>query len=98
MRLEELDFDFPESLVAHPQSEPREACRLLAADPRTGAIVHRRFRDIEHLVQPGDLLVVNDSKVFPARAWVRKQTGGKVELLFLRRLDGRDEHPTPAAT
>ena len=95
MRLEELDFDFPESLVAQHPCEPRDACRLLAADPRTGVIAHRRFRDIEHLVQPGDLLVVNESKVFPARAWVRKQTGGKVELLFLRRLDGREEPPTP---
>ncbi len=98
MRLEELDFDFPESLVAQHPCEPRDACRLLAADPRTGVIAHRRFRDIEHLVQPGDLLVVNESKVFPARAWVRKQTGGQVELLFLRRLDGREEPPTPAPT
>ena len=95
MQLEELDFDFPDSLVAQHPCEPRDACRLLAADPRTGVIAHRRFRDIEHLVQPGDLLVVNESKVFPARAWVRKQTGGKVELLFLRRLDDREEPPTP---
>ena len=100
MRLEELDFDFPESLVAQHPCEPRDACRLLVADPRTGMIDHRRFRDIEHLLHQGDLLVVNESKVFPARAWVRKQTGGKVELLFLRRLDDGEGHPvsTPAAT
>ncbi len=93
MRLEELDFDFPESLVAQHPCEPRDACRLLVADPRTGMIDHRRFRDIEHLLHQGDLLVVNESKVFPARAWVRKQTGGKVELLFLRRLDDGEGHP-----
>jgi S-adenosylmethionine:tRNA ribosyltransferase-isomerase len=93
VRLEELDFDFPEDLIAQHPCEPRDACRLLVANPRTGDIAHRAFRDIVGLIRAGDVLVVNDSWVFPARTWVRKETGGRVELLFLRRLDDPDTTP-----
>ncbi|MHB9148782.1 MAG: tRNA preQ1(34) S-adenosylmethionine ribosyltransferase-isomerase QueA [Thermoleophilia bacterium] len=92
MQLEELDFDFPEELIAQHPCEPRDTCRLLVADPRTRTISHRTFRDILGLLREGDLLVVNESKVFPARTWARKETGGLVELLFLQRLEGPEGH------
>lgn len=92
MQLDELDFDFLEELIAQHPCEPRDACRLLVADPRTRKISHRTFRDMLGLLQEGDLLVVNESKVFPARTWARKETGGQVELLFLRRLEVPESH------
>lgn len=92
MQLEELDFDFPEELIAQHPCEPRDACRLLVADPRTRKISHRTFRDMLGLLREGDLLVVNESKVFPARTWARKETGGLVELLFLQRLEFPGDH------
>ncbi|HZK48223.1 MAG TPA: tRNA preQ1(34) S-adenosylmethionine ribosyltransferase-isomerase QueA [Thermoleophilia bacterium] len=96
MRLDELDFDFREDLIAQHPSEPRDACRLLVADPRTGSISHHDFKHIVARARPGDVLVVNESKVFPARTWARKETGGRVELLFLRRLP--DPVPTDGAS
>lgn len=92
MQLEELDFDFPEELIAQHPCEPRDTCRLLVADPRTRKISHRTFRDMLGLLREGDLLVVNESKVFPARTWARKETGGLVELLFLQRLEFPGDH------
>lgn len=92
MRIEELDFDFPEDLIAQRPCEPRDACRLLVIDPRAGSLAHRRFRDLPSLLEPTDVLVVNESKVLPARVWARKETGGLVELLFLKPV------PTPVAT
>ncbi len=92
MRLEELDFDFPEELIAQRPCEPRDACRLLVADPATASIADRTFAELPALLRSGDVLVLNESKVLPARAWATKDTGGKVELLFLRRVE---EPPGP---
>jgi S-adenosylmethionine:tRNA ribosyltransferase-isomerase len=80
----DLDLTVPEGLIAQRPVEPRDACRLMTLDCGSGAIGHRVFRDLPGLLRPGDVLVVNDSKVFPARLHVRKSTGGAVELLFLR--------------
>jgi S-adenosylmethionine:tRNA ribosyltransferase-isomerase len=89
MRLEELDFDCPEELIAQEPAQPRDACRLmhlpLGRGPR-----HLVFSDLPRLLQPGDCLVFNDSRVLPARLEARKLTGGKVELLFLRPRTGED--------
>ncbi|MCL5736041.1 MAG: tRNA preQ1(34) S-adenosylmethionine ribosyltransferase-isomerase QueA [Actinobacteria bacterium] len=87
MLLEELDFPFPEELIAQSPVEPRDSCRLmhLAAN---GSLKHRRFFELPELLQPGDALVFNDSRVLPARVEARKPTGGKTELLFLRPRDG----------
>ncbi|MBU2602130.1 MAG: tRNA preQ1(34) S-adenosylmethionine ribosyltransferase-isomerase QueA [Actinobacteria bacterium] len=91
MRLDELDFAFPEELIAQRPSEPRDACRLLVVDRNSGALSHRIFRDLPTLLRPGDVLVVNESRVLPARVWAHKKTGGRVELLFLRRADRATE-------
>jgi S-adenosylmethionine:tRNA ribosyltransferase-isomerase len=85
VRLEDLDFDFPESLIAQEPCRPRDACRLLVGDPCTGSVAHRRFSDLLDLVGSGDVMVLNESKVFPARTWARRLTGGRIELLFLAR-------------
>ena len=88
MRLTDLDFELPADLIAQTPIEPRDASRLLVVDRRTGGLAHRTFRDLLALLVPGDLLVVNDSRVLPARLHGRKpETGGQVELLLLRVLD-----------
>lgn len=86
MRLEELDFIFPEELIAQQPAEPRDSCRLmhLAGD---GSRSHEVFTSLPRLLSPGDILVFNDSRVLPARVQAVKPSGGRVELLFIRALD-----------
>jgi S-adenosylmethionine:tRNA ribosyltransferase-isomerase len=90
MRLEELDYDFPADLIAQAPSEPRDACRLLVVDRHTGDLAHRTFSDLPELLRPGDVVVLNDSRVLPARVQAVKPTGGRVELLFLHPTSDRD--------
>jgi len=87
VRIEELEFDFPEELIAQQPAEPRDSCRLmhLRADGGHG---HSVFSELPALLRAGDTLVFNDSRVLPARMQARKATGGQVEILFLRPLDG----------
>ena len=86
MRLADFDYDLPPELIAqHPAAE-RAASRLLHVDA-SGALHDRAFRDIVDLVAPGDLLVVNDTRVIKARLHGRKDTGGEVEALVERVLD-----------
>lgn len=86
MRRDELEFDLPAELIAQHPLEPRDASRLMVVDRATGSVTHRAFRDILALLGAGDLLVVNDSRVLPARLIGRKPTGGEVEILLLREL------------
>ncbi len=86
MRLEELELPVPEELIAQAPVEPRDSCRLLYL-PTRGPVRHLVFRELPALLEPGDCLVFNDSRVLPARVTARKSTGGRVELLFLKRLD-----------
>lgn len=84
MDLMEFDFSLPQELIAQEPMLPRDACRLMVLHRKTETIEHRVFRDILHELDPGDVLVFNDTKVIPARLFARKeQTGGKVEILFL---------------
>lgn len=83
----DYDYELPPELIAQRPIEPRDAARLMVVDRATGEIHHRRFRDLPDLLAPGDLLVVNDTRVLPARLHGRRPTGGQVELLLLRRLD-----------
>ena len=76
MRLSDFDYPLPESLVAQEPVEPRDASRLLALDRATGAIGHRRFTDLPGLLRPGDLLIVNDTRVLPARTFARMEGRG----------------------
>ena len=81
----EFYYDLPEELIAQEPIEPRDASRLLHLDRNTGAVKDGTFRDILHILRPGDCLVLNDSRVMPARLYGnRKGTGAAVELLLLR--------------
>ena len=82
----ELDYELPEDLIAQSPAEPRDASRLMVVDVPRGTIVHHTFRDLPRFLLPGDALVLNETKVLPARLKVKKPTGGEVELLFLRDL------------
>jgi S-adenosylmethionine:tRNA ribosyltransferase-isomerase len=82
----DLDYDLPKALIAQAPAEPRDASRLMVLDAAAGTIEHRTFRDLPLFLRPGDALVLNETKVLPARLKARKPTGGEVELLFLRNL------------
>ena len=81
------DYDLPASAIAQTPAEPRDAARLLVATDRPGAVAHRRISDLPDLLEDGDLLVVNETRVLPARLQLQKPTGGNVEVLLLEPLD-----------
>ena len=87
MLREDFDFELPEELIAQRPAPQRDAARLLALDGVTGEHSDRTFSDIVELANPGDLLVLNNTKVIPARLLGRKPTGGQVEILIERCLD-----------
>jgi S-adenosylmethionine:tRNA ribosyltransferase-isomerase len=84
----ELDYELPETLIAQKPAEPRDSSRLMVVDVKSGQISHHTFRDLPRFLRPGDAVVLNETKVLPARLMARKPSGGKVELLFLRDLGG----------
>lgn len=86
MRTSELDYELPEGLIAQRPASPRDASRLMVVDAASGEISHHTFREFPEFLSTGDVLVLNETKVIPARLPARKQTGGEVELLFLRAL------------
>ena len=91
MELKDFDYRLPEDLIARYPLPERDASRLMALDRRTGGVEHLAFRDIRRLLRPGDVLVLNDTGVMPARLIGRKQTGGKAELLVCRRAEAGGE-------
>ncbi len=82
MRTDELDYDLPEAAIAQAPATPRDAARLLVPRP-LGAPLDRTVRDLPELLAPGDLLVVNDTRVLPARVRLRRSGGGAAEVLLL---------------
>ncbi|HEX2667852.1 MAG TPA: tRNA preQ1(34) S-adenosylmethionine ribosyltransferase-isomerase QueA [Gammaproteobacteria bacterium] len=89
MRRSDFHYELPPGLIAQHPLEERSASRLLCLDGATGALQDRMFRELPALLEPGDLLVFNDTKVVPARLYGRKETGGAVEFLVERILDPR---------
>ena len=86
MRLSDLDYPLPEELIAQVPAERRDRSRLMVLDRATRSILHHRFADLPELLQPEDLLVLNESRVFPARLHGRRQSSGaRLEVLLLRR-------------
>jgi S-adenosylmethionine:tRNA ribosyltransferase-isomerase len=83
----DFDYHLPEDRIAQTPVEPRHVSRLLVLDRSRDDLAHRQFWDIGDYLRPGDLLVVNQTRVIPARVFARKDTGGRVELLLLRRED-----------
>ena len=87
LRVDDFDYELPAEAIAQTPAEPRDASRLLVLERATGALTHARFRDIGRWLTPDDLLVVNDSRVIPARLRGTRRGGGTAELLVLRPLD-----------
>lgn len=89
MKTSDFDYYLPESAIAQMPAEPRDSSRLLVLHRLTGTLEHRNFRELGDYLHPGDLLVLNQTRVIPARIFARKETGGRVELLLLRRRTSR---------
>src|SRR6266508_4516385 len=87
MDVSELDYELPAELIAQHPAERRDASRLLVFDRAAGEIRHRRFGDLPQQLPEGALVVVNDTKVFPARLRVRRPSGGQAEILLLERIE-----------
>lgn len=86
MDVKDFYFDLPEELIAQDPLKDRSSSRLLVLDRDTGEVQHRVFRDIVEYLRPGDCLVINDTKVIPARLFgIKKDTGAKIEILLLKR-------------
>jgi S-adenosylmethionine:tRNA ribosyltransferase-isomerase len=87
LKTDDFDYVLPQNLIAQFPCEKRDECRLLYLGKTTGEISDRRFKDIASILSPGDRLVVNDTRVIPARLWCKKATGGAVELLATEPID-----------
>ena len=83
MSISDFDYDLPPELIAQAPLPRRDDSRLLVVERRSGCLRHHCFHDLSSLLKPGDVLVLNDSRVLPARLYARKPTGGKVELLLV---------------
>lgn len=89
MKLDDFDFSLPEQLIAQTPLEDRSSSRLMVLDKHSGEIEHRTFKDIIHYLHPGDCLVLNNTKVMPARLFgIKEGTGAHVEVLLLKQLEG----------
>ncbi len=89
MQTDDFDYDLPTGSIAQSPAEPRDSCRLMVIDRVSGQMDHRVFSDIVEYVRPGDVLVINEARVLPARLrGVKEGTGGAVEVLLLRERGG----------
>ena len=85
MRTADFDYVLPPERIAQTPLEPRHSSRLLVLDRARDTLVHKTFWEIGEFLRPGDLLVLNQTRVIKARIFARKETGGRVELLLLNR-------------
>ena len=89
MRLDDFDYHLPEELIAQTPLKQRDGCRLMVLDRREKTVEHRHFYDILEYLDPGDCLVLNDSRVIPARLFgIKEGTGAHIELLLIKRIEG----------
>lgn len=85
MRTDDFDYELPSGLIAQEPAVPRDSCRLLVLDRSSGQLDHRVFSDLPDYLRPGDVMVVNETKVLPARLkGAKDETGGAAEVLLLR--------------
>jgi len=87
MKLSDFDYNLPKELIANSHAEPRDHSRLLVYNRKSGQIEHKHFHDIADHLQKGDVLVFNNSKVFKARIFGKRETGGQNEFLLIRPVD-----------
>ena len=91
MKTSDFNYDLPEELIAQTPADPRDSSRLLVYRRETDSVEHKTFRDVIDYLNPGDVLVVNQTRVIPARLYgVKEGTGGAIEFLLLRRLNLTD--------
>lgn len=89
MHINDFDYELPKELIAQSPAEKRDCSRLMVVDRETGEVAHKHFYDILEYLGPGDCLVLNNSKVLPARLFgVKEGTGAKVEFLLTKRIEG----------
>ena len=89
MTVEEFNYDLPEELIAQTPLEKRDESRLMVLDKKTGEIEHKHFKDILSYLESGDTLVLNDTKVLPARLYGEKEdTKALIEVLLLKNTEG----------
>lgn len=96
MKLSDFDYTFPRALIAQHPVEPRDAARLMVVDRERGAIEHRLFRDLPECLRPTDVLVLNNTRVIPARLRGQKVSGGSVEVLLLRQISPGTPEASPS--
>ena len=85
MTTKDFRYDLPQELIAQTPLAQRDASRMLHLDPETGAVEHRHFTDLTDYLRPGDCLILNDTRVLPARIYgVKEETGAVVEFLLLK--------------
>lgn len=87
MRVEDFNYELPEELIAQDPVEPRDSSRLMVMNREDGQIQHKIFRNIVDELNPGDILVLNDTKVLPARIYAHKESGAVIELLLLKQVE-----------
>ena len=86
MKTSDFYYDLPQELIAQDPLEDRSSSRLMVLDKKTGETEHHVFREIINYLNPGDCLVINDTKVIPARLiGAKEETGAKIEVLLLKR-------------
>jgi S-adenosylmethionine:tRNA ribosyltransferase-isomerase len=89
LKVEDFDFHLPEELIAQTPLEKRSESRLMAIDRESGSLQHKKFKDIVDFLKEGDCLVLNDTRVLPARLFgVKEETGAKIEVLLLKQEEG----------
>ena len=88
MKVSDFNYDLPEELIAQTPLEKRDESRLMVLDRKNQTIEHKTFKDIVDYLEPGDVLVRNNTKVIPARLYGKKETGANVEFLLLNRIEG----------
>ncbi|MBU1951702.1 tRNA preQ1(34) S-adenosylmethionine ribosyltransferase-isomerase QueA [Patescibacteria group bacterium] len=90
MYLGHFNYHLPKKYIAQKPMNPRDHSRLLILDKKTGVVVHRHFYDIGDYLSEGDVVVMNNSKVIPARLWGKKETGGKMEVFLLHKISDNE--------
>ena len=88
MRLQDFDYTLPQELIAQSPAPDRDRSRMMVVEKRTGSLWNHVFQEFPGFLRKGDVLVINDSKVIPARLFARKTTGATVEILLLRSREG----------
>jgi len=89
MKTVEFNYDLPDEFIAQTPVEPRDHSCLMVIDRKNNSLTHRMFFQLDEILKPGDLLVMNQTRVIPARIIGRKKTGGRVEILLLRKQDAK---------